>query len=319
MPPQSDPWIEAAKNYKPQSGGEAAPSGGNDDWKMWQQGGSAEPTEENGIQRAFDKLTTVTPEQEKVPSWMNPTVGKVINRVQEFGAGAIQGAGQPFVHPLQTIEGIGHTIAHPIDTAESVYEGAKENPAQTAGNLVGGAVLGGAADEAGSPLLAKIPTRAKAGALFQETMGKAGKLPVDLNSSSEPLTRAFEMGERGMTRPKVVNQLMRRVTAPDSEPMTYQEARDYAQSLSRQSSSEGQKLTPAMKAQVGKLSHAFNEDVGRTAEGAGVGPQYQQAMEGYRRAMQLRHALINGAKVGGGALATGYLAHRLLPAVLPDR
>ena len=164
-----------------------------------------------------------------------------------------------------------------------------------------------------------IPTRAKAGKLFDTVMSKSADLPVETTQSSEPLTRAFEMGERGMTRPKVVNQLFRRLTTPDAEPMNYREARDFAQSLSRQSSSEGQKLTPAMKAQVGKLSHAFNEDVGQTAQGAGVGNEYQGAMDQYRQAMQLRKALISTAKVGGGALATGYLAHRLIPSVLPER
>lgn len=164
-----------------------------------------------------------------------------------------------------------------------------------------------------------IPTQAKAGKLFEQTMGKAADLPVDTTASSDPLMRAYEMGERGMARPKVVNQMVRRLTSPDAEPMTYREARDFASSLSRQSSTEGQKLTPAMKSKVGELSHAFNEDVGRTAQGAGVGEQYQNAMKGYHRAMQLRKALINTAKVGGGAIATGYLAHRLIPSVLPER
>ena len=52
----------------------------------------------NAIQRAFDKATTVTPEQEQGHS-------PLVNRLQEFGAGAIQGAGQTLVHPMQTPSG----------------------------------------------------------------------------------------------------------------------------------------------------------------------------------------------------------------------
>ncbi len=38
MPPETDPWQEAAKNFKPQNGVSApASGGGNEDWKIWQQ------------------------------------------------------------------------------------------------------------------------------------------------------------------------------------------------------------------------------------------------------------------------------------------
>lgn len=241
------------------------------------------------------------------------------------------------VHAVTAVPLVGPALNQMADEAPATTPGqsylSKVRSAATPGNV--GTALGtaaqvapmllGAADMAapGRPGVPNppnpFPTRAKAGKLFETAMSKAADLPVDTAQSSEPLTRAFEMGERGMTRPKVVNQLMRRMTAPNAEPMNYREARDFAQSLSRQSSTEGQKLTPAMKAQVGKLSHAFNEDVGRTAQSAGVGNEYAQAMKKYRQAMQMRKAIINTAKVGGGALATGYLAHRLIPSVLPDR
>ncbi len=106
------------------------------------------------IQGAVDKLTTVTPEQQQnnlpqwIPSTLRDNLGNEINQAQKFGAGAIQGATAPIVHPLNTLNALGNTIAHPVDTAKAMYEQAKANPAQTAGNLVGGAVLG----EAGAPL-----------------------------------------------------------------------------------------------------------------------------------------------------------------------
>lgn len=95
----------------------------------------------NAVQKYVDKLTTVTPEQEQGHS-------ALVNRAQEFGAGAIQSVTQPFVHPLDTLSALGHAVAHPIDTGNQVARSAIEHPAQAAGNLVGGAVLG----EAAAPL-----------------------------------------------------------------------------------------------------------------------------------------------------------------------
>jgi hypothetical protein len=92
----------------------------------------------NGVQKFVDKLTTVTPEQQAGH-------GALVNQAQKFGAGAIQGFTAPIVHPLDTLSSLGHTVMHPIDTAQAMYQSAKDNPAQMAGNLVGGAVLGEAA------------------------------------------------------------------------------------------------------------------------------------------------------------------------------
>jgi hypothetical protein len=94
----------------------------------------------NAIQRAFDNLTTVTPQQDaNTPALLKP--------LAHFGAGAIQGATSPFVHPAQTVEGLGHAIMHPVDTAQSMWASAKEDPAKAVGNLVGGAVTGDAVAE----------------------------------------------------------------------------------------------------------------------------------------------------------------------------
>jgi hypothetical protein len=127
------------------------------------------------LQKKADELTTVTPEQEAGHSWLT-------NKAQEFGAGAIQGATAPIVHPLNTLEGIGNTILHPINTGKAVLQSALANPAQTAGNVVGGAVLGEGAgpvaravgNVAGKPvsralLLGKTPEGAYESALKPST------------------------------------------------------------------------------------------------------------------------------------------------------
>jgi hypothetical protein len=145
---QTDPWVEAAKNYKAAPQSEAAPASGNGDWKIWQENGAdaTQPDTRNGLQKTFDELTTVTPEQEQKTKTI-PLIGPALNQAQKFGAGAIQGAGSVFVHPEQTLEGLGGAIMHPKDTAVSMGRSALADPAGFAGNLVGGAVLGDAVGE----------------------------------------------------------------------------------------------------------------------------------------------------------------------------
>jgi len=112
----------------------------------------------NFIQKGFDRLVNVTPQDEAGHS-------ALFNRAQEFGAGAIQGLGSAVVHPLDTLEGIGHTIAHPVDTATALARSAIQNPAQAAGNLVGGALLG----EAGAAATRAVaPTVARTGAAVRD-------------------------------------------------------------------------------------------------------------------------------------------------------
>ena len=269
--------------------------------------------ERNAIQREFDTLTTVTPEQDKATP-------PILRPITHFGAGAIQGVGQPFVHPLDTLEGGVNAFLHPITTAQQTYQGAKEDPAKLLGTLAGGAVLGGVGAEGGSSLLSRIPTRAKAGNLFSSVMEKAADQPVQLTSSSQPLLRVRELADRGASMPQAANKLLRRVTDPEQGPLTYSEARDFASNLSRLSSGEAQKLTPVMKRQVGELSHTFNQDVGEAAQRAGVGEDYTKAMHDYALASRLRNAAITGAKIAVPTAigAAGYgLARKLAPIVLP--
>jgi hypothetical protein len=121
-------------------------------------------------QDAFDKLTTVTPEQ-------RAGHGAIVNAAQEFGAGAIQGAAAPFVHPLDTLTGAFRTIAHPIDTAVAIGRSAIDNPAKFAGNIVGGAALG----EAAAPI-AKAAVEPVANAASKTLL--LGKTPAEAYESA---------------------------------------------------------------------------------------------------------------------------------------
>lgn len=80
---QSDPWAEAAKNYKPSADSGSAPAGGNDDWKIWQQGGDD------------------TPEQ---------------------GTGVVNGLKQGASDLIGGITSLPHALAHPIDTINAMSD-----------------------------------------------------------------------------------------------------------------------------------------------------------------------------------------------------
>lgn len=60
---QSDPWVEAAKNFKgaPQGVAASAATGGGEDWKVWQQGDEAGVGQEGGLRRAFDQAEQTEP------------------------------------------------------------------------------------------------------------------------------------------------------------------------------------------------------------------------------------------------------------------
>ncbi len=64
----------------PNKAKELAAAAGNDDWKLWQEnGGNAVPSDDrNGLQKTFDELTNVTPEQEQKTKAI-PLLGPALN------------------------------------------------------------------------------------------------------------------------------------------------------------------------------------------------------------------------------------------------
>jgi hypothetical protein len=172
------------------------------------------------------------------------------------------------------------------------------------------AVLGGADEIAPDrPLVGEIPTRAKAGKVFESVMKDAQGQPVNMTRSMVPLERAQQLSARGHGTVSAADNLYKRVNTVN--PLDYREARDWASGLSRLSANDTMNASPSLRAQVGKLSHAFNDDVGDAATAAGRGEDYAKAMRDYRRASQFNDAAKTAAKwaipaaAGGGALSYG--------------
>ena len=263
----------------------------------------------NGIQKAFDTATTVTPEQEKGHSWP-------VNALQKVGAGVMQVA-TPFVHPEQALEKAQDTLMHPHDTMASTIQGIKDNPWQTAGNVLGGAALGGAVEEAPGgirPFSAKgpgtigrvmnaIPTRAKAGAIFEDLNQKLANQPVNLTQSTPPLNQLEKIGNAGPGVPTTVGKLLDR--SRTMFPMNYPEARLFQENLSNPSIVEKQGIGGSMKGGIKQLNKAYFNDIQDAANTQGLGEDYQNAMTMNRRANQLNHAFKTAGKFGAGALGLG--------------
>lgn len=136
-----------------------------------------------------------------------------------------------------------------------------------------------------------VPTRAKAGRIFQSVMEDAGPQPVNLTRSSEKLLRMSELSERGGgAMPAPAAKLLGRVEDGGRSPLTYGEARDFASNLSDLAANEKMGMNRQMRANLKQLSHTFNEDVGDAAAAAGRGSDYEKAMKMYSRAARLNNA-----------------------------
>lgn len=149
----TDPWVEAAKNFKPSGDSGSAPaSSGNEDWKIWQQGGGS-PAGDSGnfIQQRIDSAINT-------PSVSGP------RSLDSFGRGAAQAMLSPIAHPVEAGKGLvkalqpdpgvaglaegaiggpaGPLIAH---TVKGLYDDYRQNGLSHALGNVAGGIIGGEA------------------------------------------------------------------------------------------------------------------------------------------------------------------------------
>lgn len=143
-----------------------------------------------------------------------------------------------------------------------------------------------------------LPSAARAGAKFQQVMGAAGDLPVDVAKPGQIALRIQELAERGASMPMVVRKFLGRITDPEKGDLTYREARDFYHNISRLSANEFLRLTPVVKREVSGLRVALNSAIGETARVAGKLPEYQGAMKEYASAAKVKATM---QAVGKGA------------------
>jgi hypothetical protein len=176
-----------------------------------------------------------------------------------------------------------------LTTAPDTFSGQTGRLLETGAEL---AVPVGAVAEA-------IPSTARAGKAFQEVMGAAKSVPVDITAPGNVALRIQELADRGGTMPVAVRKFITRVTDPDKAPMAYEEARDFASNISRLSANEFNRLTPAVAREVADMRVALNASIAKAASTVGKGAQYASAMNEYANAMRFKSAVdsaVAGAK-----------------------
>lgn len=171
--------------------------------------------------------------------------------------------------------------------------------------VVGSVLAAGAAAKA-AQLAKSIPTRARAGAKFEQVMSAVGDKPVDVGGGvGQSVLRVSELAERGGSMPKAVRDLLKRATDPTKPEPTYREMRDFYSNISALSSKEAQRLSPIVRRELGNMRVALDAALAKTAASGGQEAAYRAAMREYAVASRMREFTKAAAKYGAGVLGAG--------------
>ncbi len=144
------------------------------------------------------------------------------------------------------------------------------------------------------PKSMSLPRIGAAEAKFEQVMGAAKDIPLELGKADDVALRALElagkgkMPGRGSQLPKVLNDYIK--TRELGQPMTYEVGRDFGSASSALSSKEARATTKVMKHQVNEFAAAMKDANRGAAEKVGLGKVYDEAMTEYRKAKNLEEA-----------------------------
>lgn len=226
----------------------------------------------------------------------------VLNRfLTSAGASLPSGQGNPYA-PMQRLLQTGGkegNIVVPFGTPSGNVEQVKNLATEAGSGDIAGALgtLGGQAAQlyamhkVGQRLNAQTPTnpagpellKESSGQKFQQVLQNAGNIPIDVTDAGNIALRTRELAASGGSMPKVVRDFLNRITQPNSQPMTYAEARDFYSNATRLSSDEFNRLTPVMKKQVAEFTDALGKANARAAAAGGEGETYASGMRGYAK------------------------------------
>ena len=154
------------------------------------------------------------------------------------------------------------------------------------GNVALGAGMGGLLGEG----MARIPTKARAGAVLESLDKQLANTPVNLNHTTAPLQRATELSVRTGASPAPFNAFLSRTQGV--EPMTFPEARDYQSGMASPSVMDRLSTSGKMRGAVKQTNKGFFNDIRDAAEShtPGLGDDYAKGMRDYRNAAMLSKA-----------------------------
>jgi hypothetical protein len=176
--------------------------------------------------------------------------------------------------------------AKPITAAASNIENAvkQKSPGQLVGAL--STVLGPA--EGASKIAEALPSAERAAQALGEVKGAAGKIPIDMAKPGATALELYTQAQRGASMPKVVRDFVNRATKPESDPITYAEAKDFQSNVSSLSAEERMQAKPATLRLIGQLNSDLKASLEDAADTVGKGQQFADAMKEYHNAMQLK-------------------------------
>ena len=336
---QSDPWAEAAKNFKPSAESGAAPKSGGDDWKVWQQGGSESGKEPEGFMHSLGAELGITPEagEQKMQGFREhpvmsavkalagpalPAVQGLYEGVKRSGGELMQagkdafsgnGAGMAY-HGIKAIPFAGPAMDKAADQyADKDYGGEIGTLIPAAGQMAATALGGADMAAPERSLTGQIPTRTRAGAVLESLDNQLANTPVNLNHTTAPLQRATELSVRTGASPAPFNAFLSRTQGV--EPMTFPEARDYQSGMASPSVMDRLSTSGKMRGAVKQTNKGFFNDIRDAAEShtPGLGDDYAKGMRDYRNAAMLSKA----AKIGGIGAATALAGPSLIRYLKP--
>jgi hypothetical protein len=188
--------------------------------------------------------------------------------------------------------------------------------AQNVGGLAAGLGTGFALK--GKPSI--LPSTERAGAALQDIKASAGDVPIDMTKPGNTALAIMDQADRGATMPDTVRKFITRATKPDSEPLTYAEAKDFQSNISRLSANENMAMNPNMKRLVGQLNQDLKGSLESAADTQGKGQAFVDAMKEYHNAMTLKDwtADIKAKAIKTAIAGAGlYTAKELLGIKLP--
>jgi hypothetical protein len=296
------------------------------EWEVVDEGGEYEAVTETPAPTWSDRLglNAPTPQMLQLGA-LEPLAAAIRGGIRGAGAGAVdllQGAASSLMgtaNDMAAVEDQG--AANVASLAGKTYtpeaRPAMSSPDNLSGNV--GRMLPDVAmslmpiGEGVTAAKNALPSATRAGAKFEQVMGAAKDIPVDVEPLGKVALRIMDLSERGGSMPKAVRDVLKRVTDPKKPPMAYQEARDFASNIGRLSVDEMNRLTPTMKRQVAELAAELNKANAAAAKAAGKGAEYKSAMREYANAMRMRDtidtAMKHSKKAALGAAGLGGAAY----------
>jgi len=225
-------------------------------------------------------ITPDTPMEHPYQSWLDREIPLTsygaateqgIQSIARGGRDLATGMVNAISHPIEAIKGIAslpsqaaqvpaavkdiNQSADPLGTFAKVgQETAGQGAAQTLAALATEGVIKGA-----GAVKDALPNAQRAGTTLQTIKNIAGNVPIDTSQVGDSALELYEQSQRGATLPTAVGKLVRRLTTPDSTPMTYEEAKDFQSNISSLSANEKMSLKPNQVRLVGQLNSSLKD------------------------------------------------------------